>query len=116
MIGTIRLDFDCLTVMERKEYMVEYNDLRLNAPFPELLEFVNSFKFDELELDRHSHVPYPVILLQAIENYRKANDGKDPSIFKEKTDFKNNYIKALAMDFSKELNYSEAIKNSYMMF
>lgn len=43
MIGSLRLDFDCLTVMEKKEYMVEYSDLRLNAPFPELMDYVNGF-------------------------------------------------------------------------
>jgi len=52
--------------MERKEYMVEYTDLRLNAPFPELLDYAATFKLDDLELEKHSHVPYPVILLQAI--------------------------------------------------
>ena len=66
LIGTLRLDFDCLCVMERKEYMVEYTDLRLNAPFPELLDYAATFKLDDLELEKHSHVPYPVILLQAI--------------------------------------------------
>lgn len=79
--------------MEQKEYMVEYSDLRLNAPFPELLSYADEFNMDELELDKHSYVPYPVILIKAMQNYQKQHEGNIPKSFKEKNEFKDQFIK-----------------------
>lgn len=115
LVGSLRLDFDCVTVMEKKEYMVEPTDLRLNSPFPELRAYVDAFDLDALELDRHSHVPYPVILLKALDKYRSAT-GSTPSNFKEKQEFKDTYVKGLAKDFGKEINFAEALKNAFLLF
>jgi hypothetical protein len=39
-----------------------------------------------------------------------------PTTFNDKKEFKENFIKPMAKDFSKELNFSEAMKNSFLLF
>ena len=41
------------------------NDLRIHKPFPELLEYFESFNLDSLEDIEHAHLPYPIILYHA---------------------------------------------------
>jgi NEDD8-activating enzyme E1 regulatory subunit len=64
----------------------------------------------------HSHVPFVVILLKAIKKWKLQNDGKVPKSFAEKQEFKDKCVKSLALDFSKEVNFAEALKNSYLLF
>ena len=96
--------------------MVEQQDLRLNSPFQELLDYTNSFNLSELPLEDHSHVPFVVLLLQAINNWKTDHEGKIPANFKEKGEFKEKYLKSLAMDFGKEVNFEEAMKKAYLLF
>jgi len=65
--------------------------MRLNAPFPELLAYVNNkdlFDMPSLDLELNSHVPFVVILLQAAELWRQEHEGKMPKKPAEKTEFK----------------------------
>ena len=39
-----------------------------------------------------------------------------PKSFAEKKDFKEKFVRGMAKDFGKELNFSEAIKNSFLLF
>ena len=94
---------------EQKPYQVELQDLRLNNPFEELVTYCKSFDMPTLPLEEHSHIPYVVPLLQAAEKWREAHNGEMPKSFTEKSEFKN-FIKTLALDYSKEINFSEAIK------
>ena len=64
----------------------------------------------------HSHVPFVVILLQALKKWKGEHDGSSPSSFNDKKEFKDKCIKGMAKDYSKELNFSEAIKNAYLLF
>jgi len=75
-------------------------------PWPELLEFANSFDFDQMEEVRHVHTPYAVILIQAANRWRAAHDGKLPTTFKEKQDFRNEVLKP--MNTKNGLNFDEA--------
>jgi len=56
-----------LCVAEQKPYQKVLQDLRLNMPFAELLEYSKTFDLPNLPLEDHSHVPYVVLLVQAIE-------------------------------------------------
>lgn len=47
------------------------NDLRIAAPFDKLKEFCLKFNLYELEQIKHSHIPYVVILIQALEKYKQ---------------------------------------------
>ena len=61
------------------------------------------------------HVPYVVILLQAAETWKKEHDGKMPKTFDEKKKFTEG-IKGMAMEYSKQLNFQEAVNNAYKLF
>lgn len=66
-------------------------------------------------LAKHSHVPYVVVLFKAAEKWKSEHDGQMPKTFPEKKEFKD-LIKSMAMDFSKELNFDEGVKKSFLMF
>lgn len=42
-------------------------DLRLDVPFPTLIDHVNSIKLEEMELKDHAHVPYLIILFKYLQ-------------------------------------------------
>lgn len=42
-------------------------DLRLDKPFPALVEYVNSVRLEEMGLKDHAHVPHLVILFKYLE-------------------------------------------------
>lgn len=45
-------------------------DLRMDNPFPELAAFAHSFKLNGMEPNQKTHVPYIVILIQAVSNWK----------------------------------------------
>jgi amyloid beta precursor protein binding protein 1 len=52
-------------------------DYRLSCPWKELVDFANSFDLDKMDLIDHKNVPYFIIMIQALEKYRKnKNDPK----------------------------------------
>jgi hypothetical protein len=56
------------------------NDLRLVNPWPELKEFCLNFNLEEMENIRHAHMPYIVILIQALEKYKQLVTISNSSI------------------------------------
>ena len=88
-----------LRLQVRETYIVETHpdnrvpDLRLDAPWPELKEWL------ALEADRmaskegmtrqeHGHTPYPVILYRFLEEWRASHNNNIPANYKEKKQFK----------------------------
>ena len=70
LIGYIRNYKRECTVVESKPSDVEVNDLRITNPFQELKEYSLSIKFEELDDLVHSHIPYNVILIRLVEEWR----------------------------------------------
>ncbi|KAI1307812.1 hypothetical protein F5Y03DRAFT_117182 [Xylaria venustula] len=64
-------------------------DLRLLQPWPELSAFAAEMVqgIDTLDDHEHGHLPYVVILLHFLEQWRQSNDGKNPTTPKEKKEF-----------------------------
>ena len=98
--------------------------MRMNQPFQGLLDFVNGFDMDKLVpagstpeeiLAKHSHVPYVILLFKAADKWKTEHDGSMPKTFDQKKQFKD-LLKSMAIDYSKELNFEEAIKKSFLMF
>lgn len=46
-------------------------DLRIVNPWKELADYCRSFNFEEMENIRHAHIPYLIILLQALDKYKE---------------------------------------------
>lgn len=63
LVGYLRVSVEEHTVIETKpENRLE--DLRLNAPWPELQQFASKFNFNSMDDAAHKHVPWGVILIQ----------------------------------------------------
>ncbi|KAI0433657.1 hypothetical protein F5Y09DRAFT_54233 [Xylaria sp. FL1042] len=64
-------------------------DLRLLQPWPELSAFAKEMVkgIETLDDHEHGHLPYVVILLHFLEQWRQSHDGKNPTTPKEKKEF-----------------------------
>ena len=56
-------------------------DLRLVAPWPELVEFAQSYtkNLDQLSDHDHGHVPYLLLLLHYLDKWKVTHGGKAPT-------------------------------------
>lgn len=111
LIGKIRLYVAEHCVCETKPDS-EFGDLRLTDPFPELRRFADSFDFASLDDAQHAHVPYVVILIQAIDRFRKENGGKQLPTTREEKDAFKKLIVSMQRN-NQEANFSEALESAY---
>ncbi|KAJ3396570.1 hypothetical protein CcCBS67573_g01562 [Chytriomyces confervae] len=86
-------------------------DLRLDCPFKELTEYADSFNLSTLENTDFAHVPYVVILLQALQAWRASN-GKLPSTTPERNAFKA-MVKSMERPGVEDENFQEAMKSVF---
>ena len=89
------------------------SDLRLLNPWPELSALAREMTaaLDTLTDHDHGHVPYLVLLLHYLDQWRQAHDGKPPQNYKEKTEFRE-LVRAGARTNNTEggeENYDEAV-------
>ncbi|ETW75674.1 hypothetical protein HETIRDRAFT_436723 [Heterobasidion irregulare TC 32-1] len=85
--------------------------LRIDKPFPELLEYATSLDFDGMDPTDHGHIPYVVILVRALDAWKKSHDGLPPQSSAEKQAFKRS---VLAMKTKPdEENFDEAAAQAY---
>ncbi|KIW01949.1 uncharacterized protein PV09_06786 [Verruconis gallopava] len=88
-------------------------DLRLLKPWPALSEFaaLKSAGLDEMNDHDHGHVPYIVILLHYLEQWKAMHDGKLPVTYREKTEFRELVRAAMRTKNAEggEENFEEAI-------
>lgn len=85
--------------------------LRIDKAFPALLEYATSLDFASMDPTDHSHVPYVVILVRALENWKKAHDGKPPQTSEEKKAFKAAVLD-MRLKYDEE-NFEEAEAQAY---
>ena len=57
-------------------------------PWPELLQYANSFDLHTNDEAVRSHMPYVVILIQLLNKWRQDHGGAVPKTYEEKQDFK----------------------------
>lgn len=67
------------------------HDLRLLQPWPELKTFMESKTKDLASLSDHDHghVPYLLLLLRFLEDWKTSHNGNPPSDYKDKKEFKS---------------------------
>ncbi|XP_064467372.1 NEDD8-activating enzyme E1 regulatory subunit-like [Ornithodoros turicata] len=87
MIGYMRLQINEHPVIETHPDNT-FDDLRLDNPFPALRQFVDSIHMEALSNKDHSHTPYVVILLKALDEWQQQNGKRLPQNYKEKAAFK----------------------------
>jgi NEDD8-activating enzyme E1 regulatory subunit len=61
--------------------------------------------------DDHGHVPYLLLLIHYLQEWEKAHDGKAPSSYKEKNEFRDLVRKGMRTHTAEgsEENFEEAI-------
>ncbi|ODQ79646.1 hypothetical protein BABINDRAFT_162022 [Babjeviella inositovora NRRL Y-12698] len=84
-----------------------FGDLRLDKPWPELQRYVDAISLPALDLVDHAHVPYVVILIKALKEWRKLHAGGAPESSQEKREFKEG-IARMARNIHTEVNFTEA--------
>lgn len=82
-------------------------DMRLLSPWPELQTLMHEKTHDLKDLPAHElgHVPYVLLLLHYLEQWRQTHDGRNPTAYKEKSEFRDVVRKAGPPD---EENFAEA--------
>ena len=86
-VGYTRIVMPELCIVESKPDAA-LQDLRVPRPFPELLEISDAMDMDVEDGATHSHIPWIIILMQTLGEW-KAEKGTDgPANIKEKREFK----------------------------
>jgi amyloid beta precursor protein binding protein 1 len=102
-------------IVESKPADKEVLDLHLMNPFPELRVFADSFDMATLDDMTHAHVPYVVLLIKLMDQWKGQHDGHIPTSFNDKTAFKAT-IKAASRNYFGESNFQEAFNNAYLSY
>lgn len=88
-------------------------DLRLLAPWPELVEFSKGMtsNINGLNDHEHGHLPLVVILLHLLDQWKATHDGAYPVSYSDKTAFRNTVTEAMRKDNPEggEENFEEAV-------
>ncbi|KAJ7145207.1 hypothetical protein C8R43DRAFT_1013212 [Mycena crocata] len=85
--------------------------LRIDKAFPALYDYSTSLDFAAMDPTDHTHVPYVVILVRALADWKTAHDGKPPQTTAEKKLFKEG-LQAMKIKFDEE-NFDEAEAQAY---
>ena len=88
LLGYIRLQVREHNIIESHPENV-IQDLRLDAPFQELIDFMDSQNMEEMSKNDYMHVPYVVILYKYLQKWKSNHEGNPPKNYKEKQEFKN---------------------------
>merc|ERR1740138_290691 len=106
-IGKIRVYVSEHCVCETKPDN-DTGDLRLNDPFPELRRFADSVDLDTEDAAEHAHVPFVIILIRALDIFRKQNEGKTVPATKEEKDAFKKLLSSMQRP-PQEFNFDEAL-------
>jgi len=87
-------------------------DLRLLNPWPELVAAAAALgNLDDMDDHQHGHVPYILLLLHFLEQWKQSHGGNAPSNYKEKTEFRE-FVRSKARTNNAEggeENFDEAV-------
>uniref|UniRef100_A0A8C3HDE9 NEDD8-activating enzyme E1 regulatory subunit n=1 Tax=Chrysemys picta bellii TaxID=8478 RepID=A0A8C3HDE9_CHRPI len=90
-------------------------DLRLDNPFPELREHMQSYDLDHMEKKDHSHTPWIVIVAKYLAKWYSEKSEQIPRNYKEKEAFRELIRQGILKNENgipeDEENFEEAIKN-----
>ena len=78
-------------------------DYRLSCPWKELKEYAESFNLENMDIMSHKNVPYFIILLKALLEYRKNKNDQstNPKTKEEKAEFKK-IVESYKLDIKPE--------------
>jgi amyloid beta precursor protein binding protein 1 len=114
LVGVVRVQLSGTVALLDPKPNNAHPDLRLTAPFPGLNSFLDSIDMETMEKHQHGHVPYPIILLDALREWRPSHNGRLPANFAEKQEFQL-LVKGMRRD-ENEINFDEALQNAYLAY
>lgn len=76
---------------------------------------MNSFDLKELDDFKHRHVPYFVLLIKFLQQWKDQHEGKAPQTFAEKQQF-GEFIKSKSRNWVEEENFQEAVKFAHKAY
>ncbi|KAI7863001.1 NEDD8 activating enzyme E1 subunit 1 [Spinellus fusiger] len=88
-------------------------DLRLGSPFSQLTAFANSFDLSRLDQSDHGHVPFVILILQAVASWKKEHNNEEPKSYSQRNEIKDLIRKS--MRTVDEENFEEAISNIWRL-
>ncbi|XP_064646486.1 NEDD8-activating enzyme E1 regulatory subunit-like isoform X2 [Lineus longissimus] len=113
LIGYIRLVIKEHTVIESHPDSI-HEDLRLDRPFPGLVEYCDRLDLDNMSKKDHSHTPMLVILYKYLEKWKSMHGGAAPKNYQEKNQFKEFIRSGILKNedgmLMQEENFEEAVK------
>jgi amyloid beta precursor protein binding protein 1 len=112
MIGYSRVDFAEHTIIESHEEGIL--DLRLDNPWKELSDFANQFDFGNTTSQFRSHLPFPIILLEAVKRW-KAQGHSFPPQPKVRAQFVS-LVKSITGILDDDENSREAVAYCYKLY
>ncbi|BBM97357.1 NEDD8-activating enzyme E1 regulatory subunit [Marchantia polymorpha subsp. ruderalis] len=109
LFGHVRISVKEHVVIEAKpDNKVE--DLRFHKPWPELRRLVEEFDIDTKDPVIHKHIPFGVLLIKILDDWKAEHGGQMPSSLRE--------LKAAITSRRRsddEDNYKEALKAAYLV-
>lgn len=105
--GSLRIIHSETTIIETHDPSRLF-DLRIDCPWPELQAYSDSFHLNELDDTDHAHVPYIIIFIKALQQWKKDHGGLPPQNYNEKKLFRANYVEKMSRNIALETNFSEA--------
>ncbi|KAI9438473.1 hypothetical protein H4582DRAFT_1814429 [Lactarius indigo] len=85
--------------------------LRIDKPFPALLQAAHALDFDAMDTTDHGHIPYVYILVRTLDDWKAAHNGLAPQTYAEKQEFKS--ILNAQKRTPDEENFEEAVAQAY---
>lgn len=126
-VGTVRIQAPYHSIVESKPDSSP-PDLRITSVtdvegssascknFPELKSFVDSIDLSSLDDMAQQHVPYVVLLVKAMEQWRRQYSKTNlPQTMEEKDTFKA-VIKSMSRDYQMQVNFQEAFRDAYLAY
>ncbi|MFT7816777.1 NEDD8-activating enzyme E1 regulatory subunit isoform X2 [Arapaima gigas] len=114
LVGYMRLAVKEHTVIEsHPDNALE--DLRLDQPFAELKNHIQSYDLDNMEKKDHSHTPWVIVVAKYLEKWYSEHNHQLPKNYKEKEAFRQLIREGILKNENgvseDEENFEEAIKN-----
>lgn len=84
-------------------------DLRLTRPWPALSAYAADYKVDGIDSMDHSHIPFVVILLRQLREWKQSHDGTLPKPSKDRKAFQESINAFRKTDNADAENVDEAM-------
>jgi amyloid beta precursor protein binding protein 1 len=110
----MRCSISFVSILVIEAHPENATDLRLSTPFQQLNEYVKNYDMDSLDQTDHGQVPFVVVLLKYIENWKKQDNSiQIPLSYQQRKELENKIKQGKKTP--DEENFDEAIANVWRL-